>query len=110
MRKTYDKLVRDRIPEIIRQQGKICQVVTLAETEFQQALRQKLVEEAKEAAGAGDEELIVELADIYEVLNALMSASGISEEQVRQVQAERRAERGGFEQYLKLLWTEEAPG
>lgn len=34
MRETYDKLVRDRIPEIIREPGKVCQVVTMAEPEF----------------------------------------------------------------------------
>lgn len=109
MRKTYQKLVRDRIPEIIREPGKECEFVTIAAAEFQQALCQKLVEEAQEAAAATEEELIPELADVYEVLKALMSVAGISAEQVRQVQAERRAERGGFEQRLKLLWTEEAP-
>ena len=44
---------------------------------------------------------------MYEVLDALMRASGISEEQGGRVQAERRVERGGFEQRLRLLWTEE---
>ena len=107
MRKIYDKLVRDKIPEIIRQQGKACQVGTMAAEEFQQALRRKLVEEAHEAAAAAEEELVTELADVYEVLDALMCAAGISEEQVRQVQEERRAERGGFEERLRLLWTEE---
>lgn len=107
MRTTSDKLVRDRIPEIIRQQGKKCEVVTLAAAEFQQALRQKLVEEAQETAAATEEELVTELADVYEVLDALMMASGISKEKVWQVQKERRADRGGFEQRLRLLWTEE---
>ena len=103
MRKTYHKLVRDRIPEIIREPGKACEVITLAAEEFQQALRRKLVEEAQEVVGASGEELVVELADVYEILDVLMSAVGISEGQVRHVQAKRRAERGGFEQYLKLL-------
>ena len=56
------------------------------------------------------EELVTELADVYEVLDALMHATGISQEQVQRVQADKRAERGEFgefKEYLKLLWTEE---
>ena len=58
MRKTYHKLVRDRIPEIIREPGKTCEVVTLAAEEYHQALRQKLVEEAMEAADATERDLM----------------------------------------------------
>lgn len=42
--------------------------------------------------------MVTELADVYEVLDALMSVSGMHEERVRQVRAERRAEHGGFEE------------
>jgi predicted house-cleaning noncanonical NTP pyrophosphatase (MazG superfamily) len=107
VRKEYYKLVRDRIPEIIRQGEEHCEVVTLTEPDFQQALRQKLAEEAQEAAIATEANLVTELADLYEVIQALMSTYGVSEEMVRQVQAERRTERGGFTQRVLLLWTEE---
>lgn len=60
MRETSDKLVRDRIPEIIREPGKACPVVRLAAAKFQQALRQKLVMEAREAAAASAEDLVTE--------------------------------------------------
>ena len=65
------------------------------------------MEEAQEAAIASEEDLIIELADLLEVMEALMSTAGISEKTVRQRQAERRVERGGFTQRLLLLWTEE---
>ena len=51
MKKEYHKLVRDRIPEIIRKSGNECEFVILSEAEYRQALRQKLIEEAGEAAG-----------------------------------------------------------
>ena len=52
MRKEYNKLVRDRIPEIIRRDGRNCEIATISEDEYLQALREKLVEEAQEAAEA----------------------------------------------------------
>ena len=64
MRKQYHKLVRDRIPEIIRESGNECEVIILSETEYRQALRQKLIEEAAEVAEANEEGLIAELADL----------------------------------------------
>ena len=112
MRRDYNKLVRDRIPEIIRSGGKQCGIETMPEAEYHQALLQKLVEEAQEARGAilrsaAPDELITELADLQEVIAALLAAWYISPEKVQQIQDQRRAERGGFEQRLKLLWTED---
>lgn len=106
MRKKYNKLVRDRIPEIILSNGINCEVVTLSETEYRQAIRQKLMEEAQEAAEANEESLISELADLYEVMDAVMAAYEIKRELVIAEQLRRRNERGGFEKKLQLLWTE----
>ena len=75
---------------------------------YQQALHQKLVEEARETAIAFEGDLVTELADLFEVMEALMSASGSSWETLRQVQGQRRTERGGFTRCLLLLWTEGA--
>jgi predicted house-cleaning noncanonical NTP pyrophosphatase (MazG superfamily) len=109
MRKECHKLIRDRIPEIIRQSGKHFDVAILNVADYQQALRQKLMEEAQKVAIASEADLVTELADLYEVIEALMSTSGIGEETVRQVQAKRRDERGGFTRRLLLLWTEDTP-
>ena len=102
----HNKLVRDQIPEIIRNCGNHCETTTLNDTEYIEALRQKLVEEAKEAATASLEDLPQELADVMEVVDALMSATGIKPEKVREIQKEKRSRRGGFDNRIKLLWTE----
>jgi predicted house-cleaning noncanonical NTP pyrophosphatase (MazG superfamily) len=107
MRRDYNKLVRDRIPEIIQNSGKRCAVETMPESEYRQALLEKLVEEAQEACQAPPDELVTELADLHEVLAAVLVACQIAPEHVQQVQRQRRAERGGFDQRLKLLWTED---
>jgi predicted house-cleaning noncanonical NTP pyrophosphatase (MazG superfamily) len=106
MRKEYRKLVRDRIPEIIEKDGRGCEVAILSEDEYRQALRAKLIEEAKEAAAAESGKLAVELADLYEIVDAVMAAYGIERTLVLAEQKKRRIERGGFEKRIQLLWTE----
>jgi predicted house-cleaning noncanonical NTP pyrophosphatase (MazG superfamily) len=106
MRKEYNKLVRDRIPEIIRQSGNQCEVANMSEVEFRQALREKLIEEAQEAAVATPENLVSELADLQEVIDALLTVYGIEREDVLTQQRRKRVERGGFDQRLRLLHTD----
>ncbi len=105
-RQHYDKLVRDRIPQIIAASGRHYAVTVLADDAFVAALRAKLVEEAQEAAVAEPAELAVELADLLEVVEALAAQHHVTLEQIRQLQVQRRRERGGFAQRLKLLWVE----
>jgi len=106
MVKEYHKLVRDRIPEIIRQSGVECETSTLCESEYRQALREKLIEEAREAASAEEANLVTELADIYEVIDGIMESYGIKRETVVAEQINRRQERGSFAKRIQLLWTE----
>ena len=105
MGKEYHKLVRDRIPEIIRENGIECEVTVLSDAEYCQALRQKLMEEAGEVVEAEGEDLVAELADLYEVIDALMASSGISGDRILEAQVKRREERGGFAQKIMLLRT-----
>ncbi|MBE9126215.1 MULTISPECIES: nucleoside triphosphate pyrophosphohydrolase [unclassified Coleofasciculus] len=105
MRKEYNKLVRDGIPELIRQDNHEYEVVVMGEEEYREALRQKLVEEAGEVAAADHQRLVSELADLYEVIDAVMAAYGIERELVLVEQVRRRVDRGGFLKRLKLLWT-----
>lgn len=100
-----NKLVRDHIPEIIQAAGRECAVEIMEQEEFHQALRAKLVEEAQEAAAATDGDLATELADLYEVIDTLMAASGIDRETVLKEQKRRRLERGGFSGRIRLLWS-----
>ena len=70
MAKIYNKLVRDRIPDIIERNGQKANYHTLSREEFQHALKVKLVEEANELLNATTlEEELDELADIYEVIH-----------------------------------------
>jgi predicted house-cleaning noncanonical NTP pyrophosphatase (MazG superfamily) len=103
--KEYNKLVRDRIPEIIRQSGMECEISVLSDAEYRQALRHKLIEEAGELAEANGDELVAELADLYEVIDALMLSYGISGDRILNAQAKRRETRGGFAEKIMLLRT-----
>ncbi|WP_293150126.1 MULTISPECIES: nucleoside triphosphate pyrophosphohydrolase [unclassified Microcoleus] len=105
MEKKYYKLVRDRIPDIIRESGNECETAVLSDAEYCQALRQKLIEEAGEVAEAYGDELVAELADLYEVIDALMLSYGISGDRILNAQAKRRENRGGFAQKIMLLRT-----
>ncbi len=107
MRITYDKLVRDRIPEIMDGAGVRYEIDTLEPDAFREALLAKVVEEAEELrAATGRGEVVKEIADVFEVLDALMALEGIEAGEVFEVQATRRRDRGGFERRLVLRWTE----
>ena len=88
MHTKYNKLVRDHIPAILAQTGYTYETTTMDEQEYQQALREKLVEEALEAATASEtRQLITELADLYEVIDTLIgerNASACSARPLRQ--------------------------
>ena len=101
MRTYRDKLVRDAIPELIRAAGNTCVTVTMDEPEYRRALRDKLVEEAREAAAAGPLDLVAELADLCEVIDAILDFHGIGRAALRAEQARRCAERGAFTQRLR---------
>jgi predicted house-cleaning noncanonical NTP pyrophosphatase (MazG superfamily) len=73
MRVTYNKLVRDRIPEMIEADGHHAVTRILDRRSYRAALLAKLGEEAREAQGASADELPSELADVWEVLQALLS-------------------------------------
>ena len=96
---TYDKLVRDRIPELIQRGGGQPKTRRLSNAEFGSALTQKLIEEAQEVA---DTTTVEELADVLEVIHALALLVGSSIEQVEVLRKARAAERGSFEERIHL--------
>lgn len=107
MRRTYEKLIRDRIPELMDADGVRYQVDVLDDAAFRAALLEKLVEEAGEVRAAeGRSELVKELADVLEVVEALLEVEGVGWDEVRGVQEARRVARGGFRRRLRLRWTE----
>jgi 8-oxo-dGTP diphosphatase len=110
-RKLYDKLVRDRIPEIIRSSGAECEVVRLDDEKYLQELLKKLVEEATEALEANDaDHLLTELSDVQEVVDAILVFEGRTRGELDALRHSRRHERGGFDERLLLRWTEKPGG
>lgn len=100
------KLVRDRIPEIIRQSGRTPHVTTLAEQAYRRALHDKLLEEAGELRQAQNrDEAADELADILEVLTALAATYELTLDTITEAARSKRAGRGGFEMRLWLEGT-----
>lgn len=104
MIKKYHKLVRDRIPEIIEAGGNRCRVEELTQTEYVRMLEKKLSEELTEYL---ESKALEELADLQEVIHALVSARGYTWEQLEQIRLEKQGKRGGFEKRLLLLEVEE---
>ncbi len=95
----YTKLVRDRIPDLIRGNGGEPHTRRLSDEEFAAALARKLVEEAEEFAVTPTAE---ELADVLEVVYALMRQIGTSVDEVETLRLAKAAERGAFDKRLLL--------
>ena len=99
MIKRYNKLVRDRIPEIIESSGRTCVTEILSDEDYLKMLDAKLDEELAEYHA---DQNIEELADLMEVIQACAVARGYSVEELEQVRAEKAAKRGGFEKRILL--------
>ena len=94
MNKSYHKLVRDRIPEIIEADGKACTWETLSQEEYLSLLDEKLNEELAEYQ---ESKSLEELADLLEVIQSVVRIRGWTLEQLEQLRADKAARRGGFE-------------
>lgn len=99
--KTYYKLVRDKIPEIIAASGKVCSTEILDDEKYLEMLDSKLDEELAEYH---QDKNIEELADLLEVIRACAVARGYSVEELENVRQKKAEKRGGFE--LKILLKE----
>lgn len=98
-----DKIVRDKIPEIIRRDGRKPITKVLSEKESQEELLRKLHEEVKEFEESKNVE---ELADILEVIYALALIEGVEQKQLEQIREKKRMEKGGFEKRIYLIETQ----
>lgn len=97
--KTYHKLVRDRIPEIIEADGKTCVCETLSDEDYLSLLDRKLNEELAEYQ---ESKSLDELADLLEVMWAVVKARGWTLEELEHVRADKAAKRGGFANKILL--------
>ena len=96
----YNKLVRDKIPELIRVQGETPLVRILESEEYLRCLEEKLDEEVGEYHRDRNAE---ELADILEVVFALADAIGCDKEELMAIYDRKHEARGGFSQRIYLI-------
>jgi predicted house-cleaning noncanonical NTP pyrophosphatase (MazG superfamily) len=95
---SYNKLVRDKIPEIIQKNGEKPHTRILDDDRFRRELTSKLFEEAAECVAAQDnpQELLAELVDLQEVIDTLVPLLGSTPDEIRLLQSKKREARGGF--------------
>ena len=107
-----NKLWRDNgAKQLEEQDGAVINRIILDDEEYNKQLGLKLIEEAHEVAAAQNKkELIVEMGDIYEVIDCLMKLHNISKEEVIAAQDKKRADRGSFVNREFVLSSEYLPG
>ncbi len=99
MNSDLPKLVRDRIPEIIRENDENPVTRQLSDSEIEPFIRQKVREEAEEFAESGERE---EIADLLEVIERYLELEGVERETVKQLRQEKNSERGSFSRNIVL--------
>lgn len=104
MKKVYNKLVRDRIPEIIAAEGKRANTRILGDKEYLKELIKKLKEESVEFES---EPSIEELADIKEIIIAIRQAMDIHAGELEDMRRKKATERGRFKDKIFLESVEE---
>lgn len=97
--KIYNKLVRDKIPDIIKSDNKTCLTKVLDDEEYLSSLNTKLQEEMKEYLESGEVE---ELADLEEVLRAILDVKKVSYEDFEKIRLEKVSKRGTFKKKIFL--------
>lgn len=97
------KLVRDKIPQIIRAEGGEPIVRIATADEYRELLLAKLAEEAGEVLAADEADAPGELADVLEVVLALASDLGLTAHRLETLRAAKAAERGGFAD--RIVWS-----
>jgi len=97
--KTYKKLVRDKIPKIIKANGGKCEFHVATKEEFAAMLTQKLLEEVQELI---ENPCAEEIADVLEVVEAIARLKGISLDDIKTWKLEKKVTKGGFTKGIVL--------
>lgn len=100
MKKFYNKLVRDKIPSIIEEDGRVSDIKILNDEEYLKELNIKMQEELKEYLESGDVE---ELADLEEVLRAILDVKKVSYEDFEDIRNTKVEKRGAFKDKIYLI-------
>jgi len=104
MNKIYQKLVRDRIPEIIEKDGKEFSVCQVRGDRLKDYAMKKLQEEVQEFV---EDPSAAEAADIMEIFHFICNRIGIKDSEIMAATHAKRITRGGFEMGYILEWVED---
>jgi len=104
MKTTYNKLVRDKIPQIIKENKQTPVIRKLDGEEFTEELFKKLKEETQEIIEAKNnkKELTKEISDVYEVIDAIIDLYNLDKDLILKLQKDRKEKRGNFEKRIFL--------
>lgn len=102
-KKIYNKLVRDKIPDLIKSDSCIPKIQILNQADYLKYLYKKLKEELEEFLSNED---IEELADLYEVMLAILKSRQISVNEFEAIRLKKVQERGAFDQKILLISVE----
>ncbi len=107
--KTFNKLVRDNIPDIIKSNNEIAETKILSDKEYAKELNRKLLEEANEVINAKtDDGLKEELADLYEVMLAKLKLINSNIKEIEKISTIKRNKRGSFDKRIFLISTDKS--
>ena len=101
--KIYNKLVRDKITDIIEADGRIAKYRILDENEYRRELNKKWQEEVKEYL---EDNNVEELADIVEVIYGILNSTDVSIKEFEKIRINKQEKRGAFEKKIYLEETE----
>lgn len=102
MERIYNKLVRDKIPNIIKEKGETPVVRILDEVEYKSELEKKLYEEYKEVIEVTGDDRLEELADMLEVIRALAKLENKDLNDIIEIALIKNEKRGAFETKIFL--------
>ena len=103
MERTFNKLVRDKIPEIIQKNGEESIVRVLSDNEFKDELYKKLLEESNEVLASNNvDSTLEELADVLEIIKSIAELNNKELDDVIEIANQKRLKRGGFERRIFL--------
>lgn len=99
-----NKLVRDNVPSSIIEQSRTPNLRILSKPEYEKEIFKKLIDETKEVIEAMEDpnHLKEEIADVYEVLDAIIKNKKLSSEEIKHIQRQKREKWGGFDQQIWL--------
>lgn len=107
MKHIHNKLVRDRIPEIIENDHKTCATRILDNNEYLKCLKAKLLEECHEVIEADEDSIKKEIADVLEVLEALENTLHINHQEILSIKEKKAHNNGAFEKKIYLEYVED---